>query len=94
MNDNYRASDLEPYAGVVDVELENYLEKYKSISLTEAARLQGLSTGLDKAVVKTCNCNGLCKNDGRCSCWSSGEKCGSHCHLKQKSKVKKCKNCK
>ena len=47
LNDNYRSSDLEPYSGVVEVILEGFEEKYKNISLTEAARLQGLSTGLD-----------------------------------------------
>ena len=94
LNDNYLPSDLEPYSGVVNVNLDNYEDNYSKLSLTEAARLQGLSTGLVEAVVKTCNCTGVCKSDGRCSCWSNGEKCGSHCHLKLKGKPKKCKNCK
>ena len=82
---------MEPYSGVVEVILEGFKEKYKNISLTEAARLQGLSTGLDVAVVKTCNCSGVCKNDGRCKCWTSGPACGSHCHLKLKKKLKNVK---
>ena len=88
-------SDLEPYSGVVKVSLEKYEENYSSISLSEAARLQGLSTGAVDKVVKTCKCKGVCKNDGRCGCWSSDQKCGSHCHLNiKKGEKKNCKNCK
>ena len=49
LNNSYRSSDLESYSGVVDVILEGFEKKYKNISLTEAARLQGLSTDLDKS---------------------------------------------
>ena len=93
LNDHYRVSDLQAYSGIVKVTLDKYEDKYSKVSLTEVARLQGLSTSSDKTVIKTCNFKGVCKQDGRCSCWSNGEKCGSHCHLKSNS-VKKCKNCK
>ena len=92
LNDNYLASDLEKFSGVVNVSLEKYEEKFKGISLTEAAKLFGLSTGAVNIVVKTCKCKGVCKNDKRCSCWGNNQKCGSHCHLNLKI-GKKCKNC-
>lgn len=94
LNDKYLASSLEFYSGVVNVSLDEYESKFSEISLSEAARLQGLSTGANKIVARTCKCKGVCKNDGRCSCWANGEKCGSHCHLNLKSnEKKKCKNC-
>jgi hypothetical protein len=96
LKDKYRACDLEPYSGLINnVNIEN-IEKTNTLSLTEAARLQGVQTGQQESIVKVCNCTGVCKGDGRCSCWSfNGGKCGSHCHLKMpKGKNKKCKNCK
>jgi hypothetical protein len=94
LNDKYLASSLEFYSGVVNVSLNEYESKCSEISLSEASRLQGLSTGANKIVARTCKCKGVCKNDGRCSCWANGEKCGSHCHLNLKStEKKKCKNC-
>jgi hypothetical protein len=78
----------------IEISLDEYESKFTEISLSEAARLQGLSTGTNKIVARTCKCKGVCKNDGRCSCWANGEKCGSHCHLNLKStEKKKCKNC-
>ena len=92
LNDQYRAGDLEPFCGIVNVTLDDYENKYKHVSLTEAASLQGMGTGSKETVVKSCNCNGACKLDNRCKCLKNGVKCGSHCHLR--SKAKNCKNCK
>ena len=96
LNDKYRAYDLESYSGIIENVNINNLEKTSTLSLTEAAKLQGFQTGQIESIVKVCNCTGVCKGDGRCSCWSNnGGKCGSHCHLKMpRGKVKKCKNCK
>ena len=92
--DKYRASDLEPFSGIVGVDIKNY-ESSKEISLREAALLQGSNTGsIEKANV-TCNCIGVCFEDGRCKCWKLRTKCTSHCHLKMKPKTakKQCTYC-
>ena len=64
--DRYRASDLEPYCGIVNVSLENYQKRYKVISLREAAILQSASTGSIEEVDAICNCGTVCKGDNRC----------------------------
>jgi len=64
--DRYRASDLEPFSGIVQVNLENYENSYKEISLREAAQLQGANRGSVEKANVTCNCVGVCYNDGRC----------------------------
>jgi len=93
LNDNYRASDLEPFSGLVNVELED-IDTYKKISLKEAAQLQSAKTGSLINVKAVCNCQGICKSDGRCKCWKAGQPCTSHCHLKlPKGVKKKCKYC-
>ena len=54
--DRYRASDLELYCGIVNVTLENNQERYKVISLREAAILQSASTDSIEEVNEICNC--------------------------------------
>ena len=77
LNDWYRVCDLEPYAGVLNVEISDY--ETKKVSLTEAARLQGCRTGSVEMVNAVCNCN---VEDKRCKCWKLRKKCTSHCHFK------------
>jgi hypothetical protein len=89
LNIKYRTADLEPYSGIVNIKEGNK----NLISLTQAATLQSKSVGLIEAVVKSCNCSKYCLGDKRCSCFSNGVKCGSHCHKKQAGKQKNCKNC-
>ena len=60
--DRYRASDLEPFSGIVQVVLDNYENSYKEISLREAAQLQGANTGSVEKANVTCNCVGVCFN--------------------------------
>jgi len=90
LNDAYRVSDLEPYVGVVDVNINDL--NVKMISLREAAMLQAARTTSTEVINAICNCQGMCINDGRCKCHKLGKKCTSHCHTKKKG-VKKCKNC-
>jgi len=61
--DKYRASDLEPYCGVVSVVLDDYQNKYKEISLSEAAKLKSATTGSIETVNTICNCGTICKGD-------------------------------
>ena len=88
-----RAGDLDPYSGVVAVNLDDYSSKYKYIGLREAATLFSKNTlGNDQGIVSSiCNCNGKCMNDKRCSCFKANKLCTSHCHLK--SIEKNCINC-
>ena len=82
-------SDLEPYSGIVDVNIEDReaLEEafVKKISLHVAANLQAVRTGSLEDVRAVCNCTGKCSNDNRCSCFKINKKCTSHCHNKGKA---------
>ena len=94
LNDKYQEGNLEPFSGLVDVNLEEYEKNYNPISLTSAASLQSSNTGSKENVITKCNCGTLCKGDNRCKCFKLGQKCTSHCHLKMaKGKKKICKNC-
>ena len=91
----YRASDLEAFSGIVNVDLIEYKNgKYTEISLKTAAGVQNARTGSVEIVNSICNCQGLCKSDNRRKCFKIGKKCTSHCHLKTKLKknVKTVKN--
>ncbi len=83
LNDNYRACDLEPYSGIVDVDLEEL--DVQKISLHTAANLQAVRTGSLEDVRAVCNCTGKCSNDKRCTCFKNGKKCTSHCQNKGKA---------
>jgi hypothetical protein len=87
--DKYLTSDLEPYSGVISVDLEAPTESIKIISLHEAAKLQSARTGSVEQINAICNCMGTCSNDKRCSCFKIGKKCTSHCHNKQNKNGKK-----
>ena len=63
--DRYRATDLEPYCGIVNVTLKNYQERYKVISLREAAFLQYASIGSIEEVYAICNCGTVFEGDNR-----------------------------
>jgi hypothetical protein len=91
--DCYRASDLEPYCGLVnlsDFDEKKDVKEYKTISLREAASIQSASIGSAEVVNTICNCAGKCTLDNRCKCFKRGLKCTSHCHLKMKKGAKKC----
>ena len=89
LNDKYRASDLESFSGLVNVDLLDYENgKYTQISLKSAAGVQNARTGSTELVNTICNCQGLCKSDNRCKCFKIGKKFTSHCHLKTKLKKK------
>ena len=71
LNDKYRATCLEPYSGLIDLVDKDgivLLENTKTISLTEAAKLQNATTGSLEVVNFICNCGTKCANDGRCKC--------------------------
>jgi hypothetical protein len=86
------------YTGIIDVEVEDeqgnsiYENKYKTISLTEAAKLQNAGTGSLEVVNVICNCGTVCYGDGRCKCYKAKQLCTSHCHGKMKGKPMCCKN--
>ena len=63
LNDAYRVSDLEPYVGVVDVNLADFNKKM--ITLREAAMLQAARTTSAEVVNAICNCQGMFVNGGR-----------------------------
>ena len=67
LSDSYRADDLEPYYGIVNVQIENYESRYKKISLREAADSY-VNRGETVEIVTSCNCNGVCTDDNRCKC--------------------------
>jgi hypothetical protein len=98
LNDKYRGTSLEPFSGIIDVEVEDeqgnsiYENKYKTISLTEAAKLQNAGTGSLEVVNVICNCGTVCYGDGRCKCYKAKQLCTSHCHGKMKGKPMCCKN--
>ena len=98
LNDKYRATALEPSSSIVDVSMEdengvlNWETAYKSISLSEAAKLQNATTGSLELVNVICNCGARCKDDGRCKCWKANKMCTSHCHSKMKGKSLCCVN--
>lgn len=83
LNDNYRASSLEIYNGVVDIDL-NKISEFKKLSLHEAASLVSSKTSKDTYAV--CNCNGNCVDDRRCKCFKINLKCTSNCHSKSRKK--------
>ena len=62
--DNYlRICDLEPYHGLVEDKIKD------NITLREAARLAANRVVDLKDAVVSCNCNGPCNEDNRCSCY-------------------------
>ena len=72
---------------------ESVWEKnFKTISLSEAAKLQNASTGSVETVNVICNCGTVCYDDGRCKCSKLKLLCTSHCHGKMKGKPLCCKN--
>ena len=93
LQDSYRASDLEPYSGLVSVNINDLYSKM--IALHTAANLQAVRTGSVEEVNAVCNCTGKCSDDKRCSCFKINKKCTSHCHNKGKAaKTKRiCTNC-
>jgi hypothetical protein len=98
LNAKYRATSLEPFSGLVEVVTENeegesvWEKNYKTISLSEAAKLQNASTGSVETVNVICNCGTVCYDDGRCKCSKLKLLCTSHCHGKMKGKPLCCKN--
>ena len=54
LNDSYRVSDLEPFFGLVEVDLENYESKYQKISLTAAAEVHSARLGSLIVVINGC----------------------------------------
>ena len=83
----YRASDLEAFSGIVNVDLIEYENgKYTEISLNTAAGIQNARTRSVEIVNSICNGQGLCKSDNRCKCFKIGKKCTSPFHLKTKLK--------
>jgi hypothetical protein len=88
LKDIYRSTRLEPFSGIVEVNLEDSRE----ISLNEAAKLQNASTGSLETVNVICNCGTKCKDDGRCKCAKANKLCTSHCHTKMKGKPVCCLN--
>lgn len=98
LNAKYRATSLEPFSGLVEVVIENeegesvWEKNFKTISLSEAAKLQNASTGSVETVNVICNCGTVCYDDGRCKCSKLKLLCTSHCHGKMKGKPLCCKN--
>ncbi|CAF1028158.1 unnamed protein product [Brachionus calyciflorus] len=76
LNEKLRACDLEPFEGLLEFDHKTIKNK---ISLREAARLNSNRLIDLKNTQNVCKCSGKC--DGRCSCFRSKQKCGSHCHL-------------
>ena len=101
--DCYRACDLDPYSGIVKVDLKK-INEMKKVSLrvaAAAARLaqRGESASTEHAQADAnrfketnivCHCNGPCFDNRRCNCFKSNKKCSSHCH--KKSKKNCCRN--
>ena len=87
--DSYRADDLEPYCGLVNVQIDDYATRYKKISLRKAAALS-VNRGELAEIITSCNCNNVCTDDNRCKCFKAKVKCSSHCH--GKSKIRCCTN--
>ena len=99
LNENMdKNASLEPFSGLVEVVIENeegesvWEKNFKTISLSEAAKLQNASTGSVETVNVICNCGTVCYDDGRCKCSKLKLLCTSHCHGKMKGKPLCCKN--
>ena len=85
-----RADDLEPYNGLIELDVDELKEKGEFVSLrTVAINLGNRNKAINQIEIE-CNCTGKCK-DGRCSCAKANVKCNSHCHSKKPDKIK-CEN--
>lgn len=90
LNVKYRVSDLEPYNGVFNFDLDS--APSKEITLREAVRLGEMREKDLKETRTKCNCKVPCAQDNRCSCFKLKQKCTPHCHSNSKPPKNKCKN--
>lgn len=91
LNDQYLASNLEPYHGLLDLMEDKIV--VKKISLREAARLVSNRPCDLKEAEISCSCKTKCLTK-HCPCRKQELECNSHCHGNVKNLIQKniCEN--